>query len=153
MHAILWAHLCNQGAMLDFVGRADCNLAGVHPLHLLTFQRDQKQNIMEKFFCGELSCFHPECLIWNHDSRIPPFIIRWPSWLSGWSSEHQRARSVGQTLTRPIFIKLFCTSKPTLVFLVVWLSYTGLHETYTCRTRVLFSEVCPHYNPPLIETE
>jgi hypothetical protein len=44
--------------LLDSVGQADCNLAGVHPLHLLTFQRDQKQNIMEKFFCGELSCFH-----------------------------------------------------------------------------------------------
>ena len=96
---------------------------------------------MKKLFCGELFCFH----LIMPDSESPfqncSFHHRWPSWHSGWSSEHQRRRSVDQTLTSPIFIKLFCTSKPTLVFLVVWLSYTGLHETYTCRTRVLFSEV------------
>ena len=141
MHAILWAHLCNQRAMLDFVGRADCNLAGVHPLHPLTFQRDQKQNIMKKLFCGELSCFQFRMPDSESQFQNCRFHHRWPSWLSGWSSEHQRRRSVDQTLTSPIFIKLFCTSKPTLVFLVVWLSYTGLHETYTCRTRVLFREV------------
>ena len=96
---------------------------------------------MKKLFCGELSCFQFRMPDSESQFQNCRFHHRWPSWLSGWSSEHQRRRSVDQTLTSPIFIKLFCTSKPTLVFLVVWLSYTGLHETYTCRTRVLFSEV------------
>ena len=39
--------------LLDSVGQADCNLAGVHLLHLLTFQRGQKQN---SFFVVDFSC-------------------------------------------------------------------------------------------------